>query len=220
MNNTQRIAQPRAVEGIAEKVIELIGHLPRSARVLDAACGEGYLSEELAFAGFSDFTCVDIDVTGFKLDQSKFKFISADLSSLLPFPDSSFDIIIGSETIEHLENPSVYLRELKRILAVKGVIILTTPNVATLSARIRFLLTGMPEWFRLTNYLVDGHITVLPEGILERLIQAAGLRVDKKTYNVGYLPIISRNPKFRLRNKLLSPLFGWISMYRIMRDGE
>jgi len=141
------------------------------------------------------------------------------LNSKLPFPDSSFDIIIGSETIEHLENPSIYLRELKRVLAVDGVIILTSPNMATLSARIRFLLTGMPEWFRLTNYLVDGHITVLPEGILERLIQAAGLRVDKKTYNVGYLPITSRNPKC-LRNTLLSPLFGWISMYRLMRDGS
>ena len=215
-----RRAQPRAVEGIAEKVVQLVDHLPRSARVLDAACGEGYLSEELSIQGFSDITCVDLDVAGFKLDQSKFKFIDADLNKSLPFPDSSFDIIVGSETIEHLENPSAYLRELKRILAEDGVVILTTPNVSTLSARIRFLLTGNPEWFRLTNYLIDGHITVLPELVLERLIEAAGLQVDRKTYNVGYLPIISRNPKFRLRNKLLSPLFGWISMYRLTRAGK
>jgi len=177
------------------------------------------LSEELSIAGFADFTCVDLDVSGFKLDRSKFKFVVADLNGPLPFPDGSFDIIIGSETIEHLENPSAYLRELNRILDVNGVIILTTPNVSTLSARIRFLLTGNPEWFRLDNYLIDGHITVLPEIVLERLIQAAGLRVETKTYNVGYLPIISRNPKFRLRKKLLTPLFGWICVYRLMRSG-
>jgi ubiquinone/menaquinone biosynthesis C-methylase UbiE len=57
----------------------------------------------------------------------------------LPFPDTSFDTIICSEVLEHMEVPSVLIREIERLLKPGGLACITVPNelVNTL-ARIVF----------------------------------------------------------------------------------
>lgn len=44
-----------------------------------------------------------------------------------PVPDGVFDAVISSEVIEHVENPSTYLREAWRILKPGGYLTLSTP---------------------------------------------------------------------------------------------
>ena len=50
--------------------------------------------------------------------------IQADLNAPLPCPDASFDTIIATEVIEHLENPRAAFRELSRLVRPGGRLLL------------------------------------------------------------------------------------------------
>ncbi|MFA5029369.1 MAG: class I SAM-dependent methyltransferase [Patescibacteria group bacterium] len=47
----------------------------------------------------------------------------------LPFGDNEFETILSFETIEHVPQPQVFIKELSRILKPAGLMVLTTPNV-------------------------------------------------------------------------------------------
>ena len=47
----------------------------------------------------------------------------------LPYPDGSFDLVIHSDTLEHVEHPVVALQECRRVLAPGGRLCFTTPII-------------------------------------------------------------------------------------------
>ena len=69
-------------------------------------------------------------------------FVKANLDGALPWPDQTFDLVISTEGIEHLENHYSFLREVNRVLKPGGTLILTTPNITALRSRVRFLGSG------------------------------------------------------------------------------
>ncbi|WP_459982475.1 class I SAM-dependent methyltransferase [Nocardioides sp. AN3] len=50
-----------------------------------------------------------------------------DLTQPLPFRDGSFDTVLFSDVLEHLPDPALALREIARILAPSGVLLMNTP---------------------------------------------------------------------------------------------
>ncbi len=59
----------------------------------------------------------------------------------LPFADSSFDLLLFTEILEHFQwHPAPALRECLRVLRPGGFLVLTTPNSAELGLRVRALL--------------------------------------------------------------------------------
>jgi 2-polyprenyl-3-methyl-5-hydroxy-6-metoxy-1,4-benzoquinol methylase len=55
---------------------------------------------------------------------------------------ASFDLVTAVEVVEHVESPIGFLRNISRLLTPRGVAVITTPNVDSLPARVKFLLTG------------------------------------------------------------------------------
>ena len=53
-----------------------------------------------------------------------------------------FHIVTAIEVIEHVESPIGFLRNVRMLLAPGGVGVVTTPNVDSLPARIKFFLVG------------------------------------------------------------------------------
>jgi len=47
----------------------------------------------------------------------------------LPFPDGSFDLVVHSDTLEHVEHPVVALEECRRVLAPGGRLCFTVPII-------------------------------------------------------------------------------------------
>jgi SAM-dependent methyltransferase len=107
--------------------------LARGKRVLDAGCGAGYGSAELAHAA----KCVvgidrAAEAVGFAREHYRLpnlNFVEASCTAL-PYKDAGFDLIVAFEVIEHLENWRDFLREARRTLAPNGQFIVSTPNKA------------------------------------------------------------------------------------------
>ncbi len=114
--------------------------LPSKARVLDAPCG-GPASLTLALRE-RGFDAIGADVDPEATTRLGTAFQKVDLDAGLPWPDQTFNAVISTEGIEHLENHYSFLREVNRILKSGGVLLLTTPNITALRSRVRFFGSG------------------------------------------------------------------------------
>lgn len=113
-------------------VVAMHGQVP-GARVLSSGCGFG--GSLLAWRDAGAAVAVGVEVEPDYLRLSALR--TADLAGAgvvsydgarLPFADATFDIVESMDVIEHTPDPLVYLRELRRVLAPSGVILLVTPN--------------------------------------------------------------------------------------------
>jgi len=107
--------------------------LARGKRVLDAACGEGYGSAMLATVAGSviglDISEQAIAHAGARYGQSSaLSFGCADVAALDAYADGSFDVIVSFETLEHLQAQEAMLDGFARLLAVGGVLLVSTPD--------------------------------------------------------------------------------------------
>ena len=105
--------------------------LARGKRVLDAGCGAGYGSSELAQAANSvvgvDRAPEAVDFARANYGRPNLRFEQASCEAL-PHPGGSFDLVVAFEVIEHLENWREFLLEARRVLAPPGQLIVSTPN--------------------------------------------------------------------------------------------
>jgi SAM-dependent methyltransferase len=69
-------------------------------------------------------------------------FALVNLDGPLPWANETFDAVICTEGIEHLENHFAFLREVGCVLKPGGVLVLTTPNITALRSRVRFFFSG------------------------------------------------------------------------------
>ena len=114
--------------------------LPSGARVLDAPCG-GSAALTLALREHG-FEAIGADIDPGAATRLGAAFEKANLDGTLPWPNRSFDAVVSTEGIEHLENHYSFLREMHRILKPGGPLILTTPNITALRSRVRFFGSG------------------------------------------------------------------------------
>jgi SAM-dependent methyltransferase len=110
---------------VLDRVIDSLA-LPAGARVLDAGCGSGRNMVELARRG---------TVTGIELSETSVELArergvgEVVLGSVgqMPFADASFDMAACLDVIEHLEDDVAALRELRRVVAPGGTLLVTVP---------------------------------------------------------------------------------------------
>ena len=105
--------------------------LSRRKQVLDAGCGAGYGSAELARKAASvlgiDRSAEAIAFARAQYPAPNLRFEEADCTAL-PAADGSIDLVVAFEVIEHLQDWRAFLREARRVLAPAGQFIVSTPN--------------------------------------------------------------------------------------------
>jgi SAM-dependent methyltransferase len=100
-------------------------------RVLDAGCGTGYGSAELAetartVVGF-DAAIDAVQYARQSYRRPNLNFLQASCSAL-PAATGAIDLAVSFEVIEHIADWQASLRELRRVLAPAGRLIISTPN--------------------------------------------------------------------------------------------
>lgn len=125
-----RWGKPHDIANI-QRIEQTISMIPEDVNtILDVGCGDGTVSNQLMGKG--------LDVTGVDLSGEALRYFTgrgviARLDQL-SFPDSSFDLIICAEVLEHLPD-DIYESALKEIERVaQKYILITTPNKEYLPA--------------------------------------------------------------------------------------
>jgi ubiquinone/menaquinone biosynthesis C-methylase UbiE len=92
----------------------------RGRRVLEVGCGRGHLARLLAST--NSVTACDISIPArLKNDGTGVTYVAANIEAL-PFDDSSFDYVVTTHTLEHVQDLQKAMRELRRV-AGEGLII-------------------------------------------------------------------------------------------------
>lgn len=141
-------AVERANPGLHPHIIGKIVALQRSpeARIVDIGCGSGAMLLKLADLGYTQLHGVDIVRP--QHGRAGIEFFECDLDRLqMSFEDESVDLVVSVEVFEHIENLGSLLRELSRVLRRDGRLLITTPNVHSVEARLRYLLSGQLKQF-------------------------------------------------------------------------
>ena len=139
--------------------VKIISNLiNKNTRVLDVGCGDGTLMEYLKNSRKIDIRGIEISKNNVQKCLSKgLTVIEGDAEKdLLQFPDSSFDFVILSQTLQAFLTPEIVIKELLRV-GKKAVV--TIPNFGFWKVRLHLLLKGtMPitknlpdEWYNTPN---------------------------------------------------------------------
>jgi 2-polyprenyl-3-methyl-5-hydroxy-6-metoxy-1,4-benzoquinol methylase len=120
-----------------------------ASRVLDVGCGSGTLS--IGLSEGAGVEVVSMDVLQARIEAlharrssrksaatARMRVLRADAEAL-PFRDASFDAVVATEVLEHLDEPSRLFQEASRILRPNGRFLLTTPNREALPYRLLHL---------------------------------------------------------------------------------
>ena len=197
-NNSTDEALIRSLPRTQEIVIERAKqYAPHRGTALDLGAWSGALTAKLQEAGF-EVVASDIE-NHLKVPA---KFVPLDFND--PHFDRTFteqfDVVTSVEVIEHLENPSAFLRSIARVLKSGGIAILTTPNVDNVAARMKFLLNGK---IRAMDEMAPEHITPIHLDLfLRQIVPRTGLElVETLVHPAGDFPLTARRffvPFFRL----------------------
>jgi 2-polyprenyl-3-methyl-5-hydroxy-6-metoxy-1,4-benzoquinol methylase len=160
----------------------LLGLLQRQlvapARVLDI--GRSTLSTLIA----RQFR-VTVDTLGFSADEQtdighhwKFDLNDAQFPERWRRDFGPFDVIVMAEVIEHLHtSPALVLRFLKTLLADSGILIVQTPNAASLHKRIKLLLGRNPYDLIVEDVSNPLHFREYTKAELVRYLEGAGFDI-------------------------------------------
>ncbi len=117
-----------------------------ASTILDAGCAEGFVSRYLRqeWGTQAKFWGVDLDVDALVRGRALMPGMQRNCASVLalPFPDLQFDLVLCNEVLEHLLEPEMALRELRRV--TRAYVLLSAPH---------------EPWFRLLNALRGKHIS-------------------------------------------------------------
>lgn len=116
----------------AEVIIRNLS-LKNGDKILEVGCGRGFYGSIIGrFFPKISYTGIDINEAHLQIakvfaraSNVHFRKINA---TKLPFPDKSFNKIICTEVLEHIENDRLALAELHRVLKPNGIAIITVPN--------------------------------------------------------------------------------------------
>ncbi|WP_144579326.1 glycoside hydrolase family 99-like domain-containing protein [Agrobacterium sp. DE0009] len=127
--------------------------------VLDIASGEGFGSEILSRQARNvigvDVSKDAVDHANEKYARDTLKYICGSATSI-PLEDSSVDVVVSFETIEHLTDHASMMDEIRRVLMPGGLLIMSSPN--------KFVYSDVPKYknpFHLRELYTSDFITLV-----------------------------------------------------------
>ncbi|MFC1626983.1 class I SAM-dependent methyltransferase [Patescibacteria group bacterium] len=153
-------------------------------KVLELGSGHGELAKILK-PKVKSYTATDLSSKYVKqLNNQGFTAVQADFNQKLPFKNKQFDLVITLEVVEHLAKAEEFLAEINRVLNPKGLLIISTPNIAWWGYRL-FCLLGQPP--KKEGY----HLRFFTHHTMIKLLKKNNF-IIKKSASFTTIPLINR----------------------------
>lgn len=169
-------------------LFELIDSHPK--RICEIGCADGTnLTEVSKYLGYpidkGNLFGVDIVADGSCENYQNFQFIHQTAEEFLEaYHDAPFDLIILSDVVEHLYNPWMFMKKLKKLVTPHGRVLISVPNIqnlqyinGTVSGSFNYANTGL---FDVT------HIRFFSVETLTQLLEVNGYRVVSQTFRPDF----------------------------------
>ncbi|MBC6700483.1 class I SAM-dependent methyltransferase [Hymenobacter puniceus] len=142
--------------------------IPTTAEVLEIGCSGGPLQQILLADGYTHLTGIDISEKAIALAHTRgLANVSVMDGAQLAFADNSFDLLLASDVLEHIEEEAQAVREWCRVLRPGGRMIVFVPAFQML-------------WTRHDE--VNHHFRRYTGTHLRQVLQQAGLQLERTSY--------------------------------------
>jgi 2-polyprenyl-3-methyl-5-hydroxy-6-metoxy-1,4-benzoquinol methylase len=209
---------PHVASAYAARVSLLLEVVSRLAgpggRVLDVGCAQGTVGLMLGERGFR-VSLLDVRSTNIEYSRARYEHGQVDfhvglLADQTP-PGSDFDVVLCTEVLEHVPEPSRLLSQLARKARPGGYVCLTTPNAD-------YAFSALPSYGGANQQVIDtaepnsldgdAHRYLYTREELVALVRGVGLRLESHGY---FLPAwLVGHAKSRYIHRLLYRLRGEI----------
>jgi len=187
----------------------IVRNLNPDPRILDVGCGTGANLEMLA--QFGEVEGVDVSTEALDFCQTRgLQNVRQGEAEHLPYEDRSFDLVTGLDVVEHLDDDTAGLQEMRRVLRPGGRALLFVPAF--------MFLWGVQDD-------ISNHRRRYTLASLEKVVRQAGLEVELATYaNItffapilfgrllmrltGFRPASENNITVGFLNGVLGRIFG------------
>ncbi len=165
----------------------ILSLFPSSAKkVLDIGCSDGQLGKIIKDKFQVEVHGLDISAEALALAQDNLeKTFLLDINSdewTDKLTDNKYDVVILSEVLEHLFAPDKVLAEVKKILADKGEVIITIPNLLFWKNRLKIFLG---KWEYTDQGLMDrGHIHFFSWHSFVKMLDKAGFYITASKHHL------------------------------------
>ena len=159
--------------------------------VLDVGCGEGFTLHRLSKEKIGkEFEGVEADETAIALGKKLYPRLTIKKGDIykLPFKDNSFDLVVCTEVLEHLDNPRKAYKELIRVC--RKYILLSVPNEPFFT------------WQRIARFQNILHLGAHPEHIqhwsargFTKFFHVRGVKLIARKFPIPWTMVVVRKVK-------------------------
>lgn len=183
-----------------KKRLDQIENYLKGGKLLDVGCAYGFFLELAKKNGWQ--------MQGLEISEAAYRYAKNNLR--LPvlnkaleeakFKNESFDVVTLFDVIEHLPNPNATIKEIRRILKPNGLLVITTPDIGSIVAK----LLGK-NWEEVKR--VREHIYFFSKSTLKSMLELNNFRVLRTESAGRHFSVESAIKRGKIYNK---KIFGII----------
>ncbi len=210
----------RGIHGVVARYLESLPDLTGKV-VVDIPCGDGRASAIFRRKGALVHA---LDLFPDMMRAPGIVAQAADMTGTLPLADASADLVICQEGIEHVPDQLHLLAELNRILKIDGVLVVSTPSLSHMRARLAQLafesdslrrmppneLEGILGAGSTTDKIYFGHLFLRGVQHLRAIVSLSGFEVRRRIWTDLTLSSL-------LMGVLLYPLLVLTTAFTVIR---
>ena len=151
-----------------DMIFKLVKKLDKNSKILEIGCSGGVLIRSLKEHGFNNVYGIDISKDAVKVCKNKnIKNVFVMDGAKLKFHNEMFDVVITSDTLEHIKDENSALSEWNRVLKPGGKLIIFVPA-------FNFLWCSIDD--------INHHYRRYSKSALLNALKRSNFRIDRSSY--------------------------------------